>query len=306
MFGRRKQRDDDPFAALKDGSTYTSEPSTTVPGIPGGAGTTVPGIPGSANVSAPVSQATPATSSRPAGARPRATRAQATRARTAGPHPARPMRFARRLLLVRMLIPLVAVLIVAAGASHLSSNGGGSGNPPALGSVPSTGFGGGGAGSSGTATGSATATGSGSGKSSAAPGPTSYLTTANLSDGLARVIEMAPGSKLLLLRIDSSSLDATVLTSKQQATNIDFGPYGTSVTGAGSPGERAMAVSSIKPGVVPRLIRQLQTQFHVPAKHISYMVAFWFPGLPPSWGVYLANGTNYLASLSGAGLHLDS
>jgi hypothetical protein len=285
MFGRRKQDDDDPFAALKSGNTYTSEPSTTVPGIPG-----------TANVAAPQSQAGPVTSSsaRAAGARTQATRA---RPRTAAPHPARPVRFARRLSLVRLLIPLVAVLIVVAAASHLSSNGGGSGTPPILGSAPSPGVGAFGAGGSGTAT------GSGSGKSSAAAGPTSYLTTANLSTGLARVIEMAPGSKLLLLRIDSSSLDATVLTANHQAKNIDFGPYGTTVTGAGSPGSRAMSFSSIKPAVVPALIRQMQSQFHVPAKHINYLVAYWFPGLPPWWGVYLNNDTDYQASLSGAGLH---
>jgi hypothetical protein len=133
--------------------------------------------------------------------------------------------------------------------------------------------------------------------------PGSYLNAKGLAAGLARVRHLAPGSKVLLLRIDSTSLSATVVRGHGKAEEILLEPSSTLKEPAGSPGSGGVPLSQINPAVPARLISQLGKQFHVPRSHISYLVAVAFQGLAPTWGIYLKNDADYHASLSGAGLH---
>jgi hypothetical protein len=302
MFGRRKRSDDDPFAALKGGgSTYQSDPTVAVPGIPGSSEVSAaplqaPPVTIGGARPAPVSIGGPGASPPPPRATPRtvprvnAPRVTAARARRS-----------RRKFPFWVILPVIAVLSVIGAVNKSTSNSNssaGAGAGPS--SVTVTG---------GTATSSSSSssvTSSGSGTSSKPKGPTSYLTTANLSAGLARVEKMAPGSKLLDLRLDAMSLDATVV-GHGGVKSIDFGPYGTFVSTGASTGSRAISYSSIHPSVVPRLIAELHRAFHVPPSHVNYVVAFWFPGLAPFWGIYLKapSTADYEASLTGAGLHLN-
>jgi hypothetical protein len=131
----------------------------------------------------------------------------------------------------------------------------------------------------------------------------SYLTATGLAAGLAQVRRLAPRSKVELLRIDSTSLAATINSGHGQAEEILLEPTGTLREPAGSPGLPGISLSQINPAVPPRLIKEMATKFHVPKSRINYIVAIAFQGLPPMWGVYLKNGANYQASLTGAGLH---
>jgi hypothetical protein len=290
VFGRDKQDDEDPFAALKEGGTYQSTPTGTLQGIPGSApldvapvtpgstrNQTVAGIPGSGSdaVQASPRNVVPRPGQVPAKTQTRPAQRRPKRRGSGG-----------GLLLVRILIPLAAVIAVVA-VTHSGTTG----NAPSIGSintVPGIGIG--------------TGTGTGSGSVSVSR-PASYLSAKGLAAGLAHVRRLAPGSKLLLLRIDSHSLAATVTHGRGQAEEILLSPSGTLKESAGSPGSLEISFSQIDPAVPPRLIAEMGRRFHVPKSHISYLVAFSFQGLPPSWGVYLTNDTNYQASLSGAGLH---
>jgi hypothetical protein len=232
---------------------------------------TIRGIPGSASAAPP--GATASTHAARSQARPQARRRRAARRarsrRRGGP----------ALLLLRLAIPLgVAIIVIAAAHSSSSVQ-----TPNISPTSPVAGFG--------------------------APGavsvsrPTSYLSAKGLAAGLAHVKRLAPGSKLLLLRIDSHSLVATVTRGHGQAEEILLEPTSTLKESAGSGGSGGISFSQIRPAVPSHLIEQMGKRFHVRKRHINYLVADAFPGLPPMWGVYLTNGTNYQASLSGAGLH---
>jgi hypothetical protein len=262
VFGRRNRDDEDPFAVLKESGTYTSGPTSTLPGIPGSSEQT----PTPAGPNRP-----PAPSSRQA-ARP-ATPARARRSRS---------NWGGYLILLRILIPLGVVIAIVA-AVHT----GDTVSTPTF-SVPGI---------------SSNTPSSGHHVITTTLRTPSYLTATGLTAGLADVRHTAPGSKLLLLRIDSTTLAATVSSGHGQAEEILLGPSGTLKESAGSPGSAGISFSQIKPAVPPRLVSEMARKFHVPRSHLSYMVAIAFQGLPPTWGVYLKNGTNYLASLSGAGLH---
>jgi hypothetical protein len=190
------------------------------------------------------------------------------------------------LLLLRLVIPLAAVIVVLV-VVHSSTTI----HVPNFGSI-------------GTTPGSGAGPGAGAGSGSVSVSrPASYLSAKGLAAGLAHVRRLAPGSRLVLLRIDSTSLDATVTHGHGQADEILLGPSGTLTESAGSPGSAGISFSQIHPAVPSRLIAEMGKRFHVPRSHINYLVAISFQGLPPSWGVYLKNDTNYQASLSGAGLH---
>jgi hypothetical protein len=294
VFGRDKQDDEDPFAALKEGGTYQSAPTQTVSGIPGSApldavpdppGTaapqTVAGIPGTVPGAIPASP--PKVFARPGAGPIKAQPSPAPRR----PKPRRGRSPAPLLLLLRLAIPLtVAIVVIAVVHSSTTVH------VPnfSIGTTPGSGAGPG------------AGTGSGSGSASVSR-PASYLSAKGLAAGLAHVRRLAPGSKLVLLRIDSTSLDATVTQGHGQAEEILLGPSGTLKESAGSAGSAGISFSQIHPAVPPRLIAEMGKRFHVPKSHINYLVAISFQGLPPSWGIYLKNDTNYQASLSGAGLH---
>jgi hypothetical protein len=264
VFGRRKVQDEDPFAALKQSGTYQSTPSTS----------TLPGIPGSAEGPGP--------------ARPRkAARAAPSTARAA-PRAGAPKRrrgrpgYGRHVFLLRFLAPVVAV-----GAAIAFSSIHNAGHSPSIASINNA---------------PGLSPGGGVSITHAPPSPTSYLTTANLAAGLARVQRMAPGSRLLNLRIDSTSLDAELAERGGGAKEISLAPsgnYDIPLTNMNLP---SFPFSDVRPAVIPRLLAELQRRFHVHLGRVDYAVVDAFAGGPPSWDLFLKNGKGYIASISGAHL----
>lgn len=263
MFGRRKQADEDPFAALKEGATYQSTPSAgTLPGIPGATEEPTPAR------QRPTAHAAPST----ARADPRT-----SKRRSGG------SRRGRRGFPLRVLAPLIAVAFVA--IAYSAGHTGGSPSITSIDNPPGLGLQGDGTSTSFTRT----------------PRPTSYLTAAGLASGLTRVRKLAPGSKLLSLRIDSASLDAQVIQRGGATREISLTSSGTYVIPLGNLHEPSLPFSEVRPAVVPRLITELRRRFHVPPSHIDYAVADSFPGTGAIWSVFLKNGAGYTASISGAG-----
>ncbi len=266
MFGRRKLQDEDPFAALKEGATYQSTPSAgTLPGIPGA--TEEP------DARAPTSRRR---ALRPRGAR-RGPRTGTSKRRSGG------SRRGRHVFPLRVLAPLIAVAFVG-----IAFSAGQTGSSPSITSIdnaPGPGLQGDGSSTSITRT----------------PRPTSYLTAAGLASGLTRVRKLAPGSKLLSLRIDSASLDAQVIRHGGATEEISLTSSRTYVIPLGNLHEPSLPFSEVHPAVVPRLIAELRRRFHVPPSHVDYAVADSFPGTGAIWSVFLKNGAGYTASISGAG-----
>jgi hypothetical protein len=264
VFGRRKEEDEDPFAALKQSGTYQSTPSTR----------TLPGIPGSTEGPEPVR---PRTARRAAPSTARAApRAGTPKRRRSGP------RYGRHVFLLRFLAPVVAV-----GAAIAFSSIHNAGQSPSITSINNA---------------PGLSPGGGVSIPHAPPGPTSYLTTANLTAGLARVQRMAPGSRLLNLRIDSTSLDAEVAEHGGGAKEISLAPsgnYDITLTNMDLP---SFPFSDVRPAVIPRLLAELQRRFHVHRGQFDYAVADAFSGAAPSWNLFLKNDKGYLASISGAHL----
>ena len=265
MFGRRKQEDEDPFAALKQSGTYKSTPSGALPGIPGTIEEPKRAPP------RPTARAVPST----ARAAPRA----GTSKRRSG----RP-RDGRHVFLLRVLAPLVAVAFVG-----IAFSAGHTGSSPGIGAINN-------------APGFAPVAGDSSTAITRPPRPTSYLTAAGLASGLARVQKLAPGSKPLNLRIDSTSLDAQVIQHGGATKEISLTSSGTYVIPLSNLDEPSFPFSELRPAVVPRLITELRRRFHVPPSRIDYAVADSFPGTGPMWRVFLKNGAGYTASISGSGL----
>jgi hypothetical protein len=260
VFGRRKLEDEDPFAALKQGPTYQSTPSTR----------SLPGIPGSIEEPKSAGRARTAVRAAPSSARP-SPRAGAPKRRRSG------SRHGRYVFLLRFL-PFVAVAVVAAVFKA-----GSSGDSPSITSInngPRLGPGGG----------------------VSITHPTSYLTTANLTAGLARVQRMAPGSRLLNLRIDATSLDAEVAVHGGDAKEISFSPSGNYVVSLSNINLPSFPFADVRPAVIPRLLAELQRRFHVHLGQFDYAVADAFAGSAPTWALFLKNDKGYLASLSGAHL----
>jgi hypothetical protein len=272
VFGRRKDEDEDPFAALKQGGTYQSAPSTP----------TLPGIPGSTDQPEPVR---PRTTVRAASSTARAASSTARAAPKAGAGKRRRgggPRYGRHVFLLRFLAPVVAV-----GAAIAFSSIHNAGHSPSITSINNA---------------PGLSPGGGVSITHAPPRPTSYLTTANLTAGLARVQRMAPGSRVLNLRIDSTSLDAEVAVHGGNAKEISLSPsgdYDISLTNLNLP---SFPFSDIRPSVIPRLLAELQRRFHVHLAQFDYAVADAFAGSAPTWGLFLKNDKGYLASISGAHL----
>ena len=264
MFGRRKLQDEDPFAALKDGATYQSTPSAG----------TLPGIPGAGEEPRPARQL-PTARAAPSTAR-AGPRTGTSKRRSGGSR-------GRHAFPLRVLAPLIAVAFV--GIAFSAGQTGSSPSITSINNAPGLGLQGDGTSTSFTRT----------------PRPTSYLTAAGLASGLTRVRKLAPGSKLLSLRIDSASLDAQVIRHGGATEEISLTSSGTYVIPLSNLHEPSLPFSEVHPAVVPRLITELRRRFHVPPSHVDYAVADSFPGTGASWSVFLKNGAGYTASISGAG-----
>ncbi len=277
MFGRRKD-DEDPFAALKDGGTYQSQP-TTVPdvgagGLPGQSSqsVTAPSVSASPGIAAPppALPALPAPPATPLGSLPALRPRQSRRYGGSGRGP---------MILLRLAIPAVVIAAIAIPAINMRhsihSFSVPSFSTPS--SIPAT----------------------------PTPAPArsvSYLTPRGVRAGLARISKLAPGARLTLLRVDGHSLSAIATLHGRGAKLIYFGPTGTTVTGTASPGQDPIALSQIRPNVVGRLMAAMHARFHVPASRIDYMVISSPPGLSPHWIIFSKAPARhgYSAALGGA------
>ena len=136
----------------------------------------------------------------------------------------------------------------------------------------------------------------------APPGPTSYLTAANLATGLARVQRMAPGSRLLNLRIDATSLDAEVAEHGGGAKEISLAPSGNYDMRPEQPGLPSFPFSDVRPAVVPRLLGELERRFHVHRGRVRLRGRGCVRGRATVLGpVPEERQGRYIASISGAG-----
>jgi hypothetical protein len=280
MFGRRRNDDEDPFAALKEGGTYQSAP-TTVPalGDTGLGGDPATGLGGDA-ATAPVAAPSPTTTAPVASQPPASTRTwvppASTRSRRGGIGLG--TQIGVRIAVVGVFA-LVAIGIPLAAVHHASHS---------TFSVPSFNF-----------------------NPQTTPGATttpatsvSYLTPGGLRAGLAHVERLAPGARLSLLRLDDHSLSVTAVQRHGGSKLIYLGPNGTFVTATQSAGEVPVSISTIRPAVVARLIAEMRTRFHVPARRIDYIVLSSPQGSSPSWVIFTKAPSHpcYSATLSGAGL----
>lgn len=300
MFGRRKD-EDDPFAALKDGVTYKSEP-TTVAGLgstdlapdplnpltaPADTGPAPPLTAATASASASASGMPPGPSSTPQATLRAPGTANvgsasaygAVRRTTRSSYSGFGLGTVIRLGFVLVVLAAVAIPIISASKAGHSTN------------VPSLNFG------------STT-----SPSTSATPGTpkrVTYLSPAGVSAGLAHLKKVAPGARVSLLRIDSKSFNAIVVRRHQGAREIFFGPGITLTTSAPAVSERPVPLSAVRPAVVGRLIAEMHSRFHVPPGRIDYMVISSPPGLPTQWIVFTKAPSHpgYGATLGGAGLH---
>jgi hypothetical protein len=271
MFKRSKD-DEDPFAALKGGGTYHSEPAA-VPSTP------------TAWPTAGAASATPGSTPTPM---PRSTAPRPRRTRRTGMG-----------IFGWMAIPItiavlagVAVLLLATVGS--SSN---SGVAPvksvsvAHHSVahqqpqPNT-------------------TGGG------APTPhrtqtADYLTAAGLKSGLAELAKLSPGARILDLKVTSAQLTGIMQRPNHSVELVSVSPGARFTAGAGPTGEHPLPISAIHPAVVAKLVTEMHHHFGVPPSRIDYMVAFWFPQAIAEWEVFVKGDSMhpYLATLAGAQLH---
>ncbi len=310
MFGRKKGEQEDPFAALKQGATYESAP-TTASDI--GLGSEMVDTPPSAtlpqqSVTVQPSSATmppaapaptptvvppsPSLTSTPSSTFTAPERPPAPPPTTVGSY--RPSRMTQRRrtaiygapVIVRLAI--FGVLILAFGVPIVSSI------KSAVHSVkvPSFNFG---------QTSTSGSTGS-SGASPAPPKQVNYLRAGGLRAGLARVRRVAPGARLTLLRVDSDSLSVNASRPGHGSKQIYFGPSGTSVSVTSSTGQIPIPISEVNPNTLASLVTQLGRRYHV--RHVDYAVLTSPPGLAPAWILFAKNAahTGYQATLSGQGL----
>lgn len=264
MFGRRKN-EEDPFAALRDGGSYDSAPSAV------------------ADAGASFGE-----------------QVEPTQAPSASqPRPARPPGGVRRrrssvdvgfwtVLALRLAFPLIVIAGVGFGVAHSLHS---------AFNVPTVTFGSGAAPAS-------TAPATGAQPSPAPATAVSYLTPAGLRAGLTVAAKVVPGATLTVLRIDADSLSATATLPSGVVKELYFGPSGTDVLPGAATGERPVPLSVIRPGVVGRLVAEMDQRFHVPADRIDYMVISSPPGLPAAWIVFVKSPSHpgFSATLSGAHL----
>jgi hypothetical protein len=308
MFGRRKKEDEDPFAALRDGSTYQSTP-TTFTGL-GSTGLESNGLPSSglassglgssglgssglgfsgvapdapaAKVSVPPSRATQAPSVTAAARPARAWPSPPTPRRAGRSGRSAPRRTARGVRFVVFGIVFAVIAINVVRSIHTSSSG----------SVTSTTL----------APPSAPPSTSTPATPPAKRGPVSYLTPNGLRAGLAEVKKLAPGAGLTLLRVDARSFLATAALRNGGGKSISLEPSGTFVFATGTAGAHPVPVSAIKPNAMGRLTTNLNHHFHVRPNQIDYMVVSSASGA--EWFIFtkVRSHQQFSASLNGGDL----
>ena len=292
MFGRRRE-DEDPFAALRKGSTYSSEPSRTVPGIPGSLSDS-----GGGRASGPSS-----------GARSRRSRATASPGRPPAGPSARPAGLpgaprARRRFPVRVWLIGIVVLAVALDAIGHSSQ------PttqlsisvPSV-TLPNLGLG------ATTTGGGSTGPSTGGGSQGGVTHPASYLSAGGLRAGLREIERLAPGAKLSSVRIDRDSISAYAHLPNGRSKLVGIEPSGSFVTGTPSDGERYFAAALVDPAAVPRILRELKRQYGIAPARIDYMVFNRLSGFAAQWELFIKAPSHpgYTAASDGRDLHkLDS
>ena len=304
MFGRKKAADEDPFAALNQGGTYESRPTTTIAGIPGSGLEDEPTVvPSSAPIPVapptrtptsastltptPAPMSTPATPPSTAGG---SRNASLRRRRGMTTSPYRVTRTRRRGALTGWLVVLgviaAIVIPVISSASHAIHSFRVPGftvpnfNPPTV-------------------------------TQSVVPSvpkyfhDTNYLKPAGVRVGLRRIARQFPGARLSNLRVDGNSLDAFVFPRHGGVKDLHLSASGTSVSSSSSPGEKPIAISAIPVAAVPRIVSEMRSQFQIPASRIDYIVLSTVPGLPAQWIAFskTAAHTGYAAGLDGTGLH---
>jgi hypothetical protein len=291
MFGRRKD-DEDPFAALKDGSTYKSEP-TAIAGL----GSTelapdplnpltAPAEPGSPPAALSTAPAPNAAQAPPPTMRPSSNQMNAAFVYGAGRTRRSSYSGSGLAVLIRVGIFLVVAAAIAipivSATKHVHSI-----------KIPSFNF----------DTGSNPSNPSNPSAPSA-PRRVSYLTPSGVRAGIAHLKHVAPGAKVALLRIDSKSFNAIVVRPHHPTKEYYFGPGVSLTTSAPAVSERPVPISAVRPSVVGKLIAEMRSRFHVPPNRIDYMVISSPPGLPTQWIVFTKAPSHpgYGATLSGAGL----
>ena len=306
VFGRKKGEQEDPFAALKQGSTYESAP-TTASDIGLGSGTV--DAPPSATLPQQSVTVQPSSVTMPPPAAPAPTptavppspsqRSIFTQQQPPPPPPSPPSTsmtgYPRRrprtygfgapvivrLAIFGVLIAVIGIPIANSIKSTVHSI-----------KIPSFNFG-------------QTSTSGSSGSSSASPAPprpVNYLRASGLRAGLARVRRIVPGARLTLLRVDSDSLSVNASRPGHGSKQIYFGPAGTSVSVTSSTGQIPVPISKVNANVLASLVNQLTRRYHV--RHVDYAVLTSPPGLAPAWILFAktAAHTGYQATLSGQGL----
>jgi hypothetical protein len=285
MFGRRKQEDEDPFAALKDGGTYQSPPTTIPDIVISGPDTAPRSQPGQS------AQRTAAPDAAPPPMLPPAQTFSAPQGATLGPaygygggrrrsgYSGSGIGVIMRLVFILVVMGAIAIPIVLSVNKAVHSV-----------SVPSFSF-------------STPTTPSGSPSHARR---VSYLTPAGLRSGLRALRRAAPGASVILFRIDGKSLTATAVGHSGSAKQVYYGPGISSVTPVPKPsGEQPVPLSAVRPAVVARLVQEMKSRFHVPPGRIDYMVISSPQGLPVQWIIFskAPSHPGFAASLSGGGLH---
>jgi hypothetical protein len=273
VFGWRKD-DEDPFAALKDGGTFQSTPTTPADIGLGGESIVHP--------QTPTAPAAVQTRAAPAAAQTRAAPAAAPAARSSSTRRYGPGGGAiARLAIVAIIVVIAAVIPIVTSTSHSihsisipsfnPGSGGDNGFTPSTPSAPST---------------------------------TSYLRSSSLRSALRRIAGIAPDSRLALLRLDARSLSTTAVLRGRRAKLIYFGPSGTFVTSSTPPSEQPIPISAIQPSAINRIVASMRRRFHVPASRIDYMVLTSLPAKGASWIIFAKTHGHpgYSATLSGTGL----
>jgi hypothetical protein len=306
VFWRREKQDEDPFAALRDGSTYQSEP-TTFTGL-GSTGLESNGLPSSGLGSSGLGSSGLGSSGlfpdgQPGKVPVRPNRVTATtRSVTTSPRPASspaspagPRRSGRstrtatrrtsnraRFVVFAIVFAVVAINVVR--SIHISS--GGSAISTTF-EPPST--------------------------SSPAPAPAhansvSYLTPNGLRAGLAEVKKAAPGAGLTLLRLDARSFIAETALRDGSGKEVSLGPSGTLVFTITATGAHPVPLSAIKPNAMGRLTAELRRHFHLRPDQIDYMVLDSAPPTPPEWFIFtkVRSPQHLSANLSGGDLTATS
>ena len=300
MFWRRKDREEDPFAALRGGSTYQSKP-TTFTGL-GSSGLESNGLPSSGLASSGLGSSGLGPQGQPAKVSVRRNRATAAPSATTPPRPAsspasttglpgagRPTRTGSRRRASRARFAVFAIVFAVVAINvvrsiHTSSSGSvvSTTVPPTSG-PPST--------STPTPTPAKTK-------------PVSYLTPNGLRAGLAEVKKAAPGAGLTLLRLDAKSFIANTALRDGSGKSISLGPSGTYVFTISTAGARPVALSAVNPDAVGRLTTELNHRFHVHPNQIDYVVMYSAKGTPAQWFIFtkVRSPQQLSADLSGGDL----